>query len=234
MDNQFSPGNRALIQDEMMKLGALHQIWGKNRKELEGLAGRLVGRDIGAGARVLQVTSAQSKEGKTTIALLISLALAELGNRVLLIDGNMDCPEIHKILEFPETPGLLETIEAATGPGDRIRNTGFPMLRALPLGGREADASIVEYTERLNEIIEYGRENFEFIVIDSMAANDSVIPRLVGKLVDTSIIVIHSGKSRRKAVENAVRVLKESDVSILGTILNRRKYHIPASIYERL
>jgi Mrp family chromosome partitioning ATPase len=65
---------------------------------------------VGKPVQVLGVTSPGPKEGKTFVALNLGLAIAQGGKRVVLVDADLRRPQIHKVLGFPQSPGLSEAL----------------------------------------------------------------------------------------------------------------------------
>jgi succinoglycan biosynthesis transport protein ExoP len=98
--------------------------------------------------RVLVVTSGSPKEGKTTVVSNLAIALAEVHQRVLLIDGDMRRPRLHEIFGVGNERGLSDILKenvalAESGLAGAIQETKLPNLFLLPSGPASNSASTV-------------------------------------------------------------------------------------------
>lgn len=84
--------------------------------------------------RVLAITSSVPSEGKSTTALNIALALAEDDHNVVLVDGDMRRPTIHKHLGLIGTVGFSTVLSGAASLSESLQTTRFPRLTVLSSG----------------------------------------------------------------------------------------------------
>src|SRR6266516_2601203 len=116
----------------------------------------LFSRQHGDRPRVLVFTSASPKEGKTTVVCNLGISLAEINQRVLLIDGDMRRPRIHTVFDVDNKHGLSDLLlektplngvklQAACAP------TTVPGLYVLPSGSSRHNASSLLHSARLSE-----------------------------------------------------------------------------------
>src|ERR1700756_3292136 len=93
------------------------------------------------GPQVIVVTSPGPAEGKTTVASNLSIAIAEMGRRVLLIDGDLRQPKLHKIFGVANNRGvndlLLADVDLNSAPlNEMVVETRVAGLSLLPSGSR--------------------------------------------------------------------------------------------------
>ena len=188
------------------------------------LASILFSAPLGA-TRVLVVTSANQGEGKTTVALNLARALAAVGRRVLLIDGDLHCPQLHRLLRVPgdvgvgdllSAPGSVSPVEIHTC----LQPSGVPGLFLLPAGNAGADASNLLYSPRLKEIFDFSRKNFDIVLIDSPPLLQIPDARVMGQAADAVLIVVRSGKTTREAALAVCQRLAEDGTKMTGSVLN--------------
>ncbi len=98
------------------------------------------------GSRSVLVTSTQPREGKTVVTVNLALALAQTGQRVLLIDGDMRKPRQHELLNVTQDPGLSSLLVGTAKANDAIRKTG---MNNLWLHARRAEPAEPGRTARL-------------------------------------------------------------------------------------
>lgn len=189
-------------------------------------------------SRVLVVTSASPKEGKTTTVCNLSAAMAEVQSSVLLVDADMRRPRLHAVFQTENGPGLSdllagqeplqwETIEPL------LRNTGIPGLKLLTSGESRHKATSVLYSHRLGELMRIMRENFDTTVFDTPPMINIADARLMGRQADGVIMVVRASQTSRDAALMAKQRLGEDGSAVLGVILNGWNPHVPGYSYYK-
>lgn len=170
--------------------------------------------------RVIVVTSASPAEGKSFVSSNLATALAGVGVRVLLIDGDLRKPSLHETFGAELTPGFADALRLPPGapPDGFIRHAAVANLDFLPAGS-EAPSSLL-YTPQLPELLRRARTEYEIVLIDSPPVLQMPDARVLGKHSDAVVFVIRSGQTTREATVHACRMLFEDGTRILGTILN--------------
>src|SRR5262249_45099605 len=102
---------------------------------------------------VIVVTSASPGEGKTTAASNLAIALARIGRPVLLVDGDVRSPRLHKILSVSNEHGLTDYLKSAAAPETFIQPTCFRHLHFLASGTAKDDPTNLLHSPRLTELI---------------------------------------------------------------------------------
>jgi len=175
--------------------------------------------------RVLVLTSASPKEGKTTVSCNLATALAEIGHRVLVIDADMRRPQLHRVFDLNNELGLgnillqrtqLEAIQLQNA----IQPTIVPGLFVLTSGtGRQSVSSLL-HSERLGELIAMARGRFDTVVIDTPPMVNIADARILARYADAVILVLRSAATTRDAALEAKSKFTEDGMPIFGTILN--------------
>ena len=179
-----------------------------------------------AQARVLVVSSGSPGEGKSTIASNLAVALAEAGQSVLLVDADMRRPRQHDIFRMNNDRGLSNILqERATLNGDnslegKIRNTDIPNLSILTSGPSAPSTTNLLYSSHMRELIQWARENFDVVLIDTPPMLQIPDARIVARLSDHIILVIRAGYTSRDAAIASIQRLTSDGISVMGTILN--------------
>jgi capsular exopolysaccharide synthesis family protein len=215
----ISPGNN--LQDEIDLL--------KDRARI-CLNGRV------SRPHVLGITSCQRGEGVTTVAANLAVALAQEGNnRVLLVDGNLAHPSLHKVFGTKEVPGIISSL------GERYRYGGhwpvFPVgngLRILLSGGRIDRPERILRDPQFKGFIEYVKPKYQTIIIDCPPVMGDRGSLILPSLCDSIILVVEAGKAKVEVAQRAKALLEERGIDILGVVLNKRKQPIPGFIYRHI
>jgi len=189
------------------------------------MASILTSKRHGVYPKVLLLTSPSAQEGKTTLVSNLGIALAEIGQRVLLIDGDMRLPRLHNIFDVPNTFGLsdilneLKPLDGHWNDG-LVRKTSIPGLHVLPAGPARPSLSRLLYSPRMKELMEQVRNTYDIVLIDSAPVLSVPDARILAFAADAVILVVRAHKtSSESALAAAVR-FEDDGQAILGTILN--------------
>jgi capsular exopolysaccharide synthesis family protein len=180
----------------------------------------------GSRARVLVLTSSSPGEGKSTISTNLAIAIAEVGQRVLLIDGDMRRPRLHDIFGVPNSPGLSDLLRERKSIEEKltyqglIRDTGVPGLFLLTGGAGTSTAINLMYRTEITELLKRYREEFDTVLIDTPPMMQIPDARVLGRMADGVILVLRAGRTTRDAAVAARQRLAEDGTRVLGTILN--------------
>jgi len=180
--------------------------------------------------KVILVTSALPREGKSTASLNSAIALAYQGAKVLLIDADLRRPQLHSFLGATSEPGLSEVLsyEAAL-PFDAAPSPKVPDLFLLPAGRQRANASEVLGSARMRRLLNGCRERFDFVVIDTppvLAVTDAVV---LSKSADAVLLVVRASQTSEQSLLRARDLLLRVNARITGVLVNRA--NAPSSGY---
>ena len=170
--------------------------------------------------RIFLVTSAAPQEGKTTTALNLAITMAQTGGKVILLDGDMRKPSLHKVFGFPKDKGLSSILVGNCVLKDALLATQVPNLDMIPCGPIPPNPSEILGSPRMADLLEELRKSYGQVVIDTppiTAVTDAVV---IGRLVDGAVVVIRAGATPREIVRNGLTQLKVVSSPILGVVLN--------------
>jgi polysaccharide biosynthesis transport protein len=169
--------------------------------------------------RCMLVTSAQMGEGKTTTAVNLALALAQSEKRVVLIDGDLRKPRLHKIFRLNNSYGLSTYLAGASH--ERILQRGpLPNLAILTAGPLPPNPSELLSSSRLEQLMGGLAGEFDIIVCDSPPTVSVADSRIIGRVCDGSILVVQAHKTSYELVRRAMRALAELPAPLLGVVIN--------------
>jgi capsular exopolysaccharide synthesis family protein len=168
---------------------------------------------------VLAVTSATASEGKSTTSLVIAKRLAASGKRVLLVDADLRRPSF--IFDDSQETGLSQLLTGHGKLDENLIPTTFGELYVLQSGTIPPNPSLLLNSKEMRQLITSLREIFDHVVIDcppTLGFADAII---LGSLSDGSLLVVESGRSRRRVVLEAMANLKAGRNRILGVALTK-------------
>jgi polysaccharide biosynthesis transport protein len=179
--------------------------------------------------RTLVVTSCTKNEGKSTTSFSTALAMSQLGKRVLLVDGDMRNPSIHKMFNGDHNVGLSNLLSSEADPIAVTRITEFPNLFYISSGPLPPNPAELLSGGQLAKLLAPTFTSFDHIVIDAppiMGIADAVI---LCKHVDATLFVIESSSTRKTSIRNALKRLHQAGAHPLGAVLT--KLPSTASLY---
>lgn len=166
--------------------------------------------------RVIVVSSAIPGEGKTTVISNLAIGMAQMGRRVLLVDGDTRRPRLHRVFDVDGSSGLSDVLARKTAPV--LADTGIPNLTLLP-GGRNGESNLL-FTPQLGELIARLRLEFDTVLVDAPPVLLMPDARLLARHADGVILVVRAETSTRSGIRFAERRFAEDGTHIIGTILN--------------
>ena len=173
---------------------------------------------------VIGITSSMRGEGKSTTAINLSYVLAESGKRVLLIDGDLRIPSVAKKMGL-ETPigltHLLKGEEAVSLGTFKFRD--YANWYIIPSGELPPNPSELLGSRRMENVLKHLKENFDYIVVDLPPVGIVSDALAISKFLTGMIVVVREDYVEKRELENCVRLLKLSNVNVLGFVLNESK-----------
>jgi capsular exopolysaccharide synthesis family protein len=173
------------------------------------------------GARSVLVTSTQPQEGKTVVTANLAVALAQTGQRVLLMDADMRKPRQHEMFNLTQDPGLSSLLVGRAKANAAIRKADVQNLWVMPAGPNPPNPAELLGSSRFRDLLKALLGHFDWIVIDSppvMAVTDASV---IGHLTKGVVFVIGSEQVARGTVRAAIEQLQAAKCTLLGGVLNR-------------
>ena len=184
----------------------------------------LLTRINGVSPRVILVTSPRPKAGKTTTVANLGISLAEIGRRVLLIDGDLRRPRLGKLFGLQFATGLSDALlDEGTGKvtlDSVVRPSSVPGLYVLPGGSEPANISKLLHSTFLDNLVERARSEYDFVLIDSPPMMGMADARLLSRNVDGVILISRAGETSPEQLGEARERLADDGTPVIGTILN--------------
>jgi succinoglycan biosynthesis transport protein ExoP len=176
------------------------------------------------GQKVIFVTSGNAGEGRTTVAANLAATFAAEGDKVLIIDSNFRRPCIDKIfggsaeeLEM-NSRGLSDYLLGHCDIQAVIRHTDMADTDVITSGALPANPAELLGGQRMRELLDYARKNYDRVVIDGapMLVSDA---KALAAQADGTILVFNTAITRRGTAQRIVRELKDVNTNVLGAVL---------------
>lgn len=190
-----------------------------SKEQYRRLATSLHAAQAASGLRVIMVASAVASEGKSLTAANLALTFSEsYQKRVLLIDGDLRRPSLHKVFGLDDGPGLTEGLSAEKDeklPVQVITDN----LTFLPAGRPTSDPMAVLASDRMRRLVDEARDSFDWVLIDTPPVGLMADANLLAEIVDGAVLVVRAGSTPYDEVQRSVALLGKERV--IGVVLNR-------------
>jgi succinoglycan biosynthesis transport protein ExoP len=170
--------------------------------------------------KTLVVTSSGPQEGKSTTCIFLGVAMAQSGNRVLLLDTDMRRPRLHKAFGVPNDVGISSLVVGEGSLDTAVKSTEVPNLFVLPCGPIPPNPAELLHTQAFADLLEAAGQKFDRIILDSPPLNAVSDSAVLATQTDGVVLVLRAGKTNRDSARRALRSLADVQAQMYGAILN--------------
>ena len=170
--------------------------------------------------KVIQVTSADAGDGKTTLTCNLAVSIAQSGKRVCLIDCDFRRSRIHEVFGVDASSGISNVIAGRGDLNEAIQTTEIENLFVLPAGPKPPNPSELLTSHRFKEVLDALRAKFDTIIIDTPPLLAVTDPSAVAPRVDSVLLVMRITKNVRPNAQRAKEVLDGLGANVVGVVVN--------------
>ena len=170
---------------------------------------------------VVQVTSSNASEGKTTTLANLGVALAKTGQRVILVCCDLRRPRLHEFFGLPNDVGFTSLL-LGNAPLSRALQAvpDVPRLRLVASGPLPPNPSELLSSGRTREVFAALRAEADIVLIDSPPVLPVTDALVLFRQVDATLMVFSAGGTTQKQASTALAMAKQVDAPLIGTVLN--------------
>ncbi len=175
--------------------------------------------------KVYVITSPSAGEGKTSVTCNLGIALAQANRRVLVIDGDLRRPRLHKSMGISNEVGFRDLLRGEGNSDGRSMNSycqpsQVPNMFILPSGTGVEEPSGLLHSSRLGPLLERLTREFDIVLIDSPPVLHLADARILAGATDGVILVLRARSTDRETAMSARDLFHHDNARIVGTILN--------------
>lgn len=171
--------------------------------------------------KVIQITSANMGEGKSTVSYNLSKSLALANKKVLLIDCDLRRPLVHKLFNISNVNGLTDMLIYDAPVDNYIKKTNFKNLYILNCGVIPPNPpellSSVKMTESINNL----KNKFDIIILDSPPILPVTDSQILSRLADGTILVTCYDKTDKSSILKSKYLIENVGGKFIGSIFNK-------------
>jgi len=170
--------------------------------------------------KTIVVTSAGPGEGKSTTAVNLAIAFAQMGFKTLIVDTDLRRPVQHGIFGIKRGEGITNVLIGKTGFADAVRDTEIENLHLLTAGVLPPNPSELLASDAMGRFVESVSKEYDMVVFDSppvIAVTDAAV---LSARLDGVIVVVKSGVTKEDALSRAKILLQNVNARFLGVLVN--------------
>ena len=183
------------------------------------------------------ITSSSPSEGKTATTINVGISLTQTGARTLLVSTDLRKPRLDEVFGLREQQGLSGLLSGSISLEEAICPSGVPNLSVLPCGAMPPNPVELLMSHRFRDTMAQLRGDFEYLVFDSPPVGNVSDARVLGHVMDCTILVVRAAKTSRHMARHVLEQLSASGSRTAGVILNdfdtttSSQYYYSASYY---
>jgi len=171
--------------------------------------------------RTIVVTSAGSSEGKSMTSANLATVLAMDGKRVVIFDGDLRRPTVHKLFNLQRAIGLTQVITGTATLDDALQETGVDGLWALTTGPLPPNPPEVLNSKVVQQLMVELTQRFDYVIIDTPPSAGLSDVAVLARYVDGILMVVSADETHRGHLALSLRTLNQLAAPILGFVLNK-------------
>lgn len=168
----------------------------------------------------LLITSPQPGDGKSTLASNLAIAIAQAGQKTILIDADFRRPTQQDIFELRSEQGMSSAMAGRASLEQVIQHTAVERLDVIPCGPIPPNPSEIINSPAFLKALEELGKRYDYVLIDSPPVMPITDARILGAMCGSTILAVWAGRSTRRLAEAARDGLLSVGAHILGTVIN--------------
>ena len=174
-----------------------------------------------ANMRVLAVTSATNREGKTSVASQLAVSFARAtGKQLLLIDGDLRCPDLHSVFNVDLEPGLAKVLSGECRLEDAIVTTWSDLVHVLPAGRLDVSPHTLLGNGNWGDVLAQIPDRYRYVVIDTPPVLSASEALVMTKGADATLVCVMRDYSRVDQFRKIIDRLEAAGSRTVGVVLN--------------
>ena len=169
--------------------------------------------------RSIVVTSCNPSEGKSTVSSNLARLLAEAGHPTVLVDADLRRPTVHERFKVDKHLGLTQVLVGDVPLADVLQTTDTPGLLVVSAGRIPPNPSELLGSQRMHQVVDELRATHT-VILDAPPMLPVTDAQLLTRATDGAIVVIAVGKTFKEQLRLAVKLFKQIDGRLLGSVLN--------------
>ena len=173
----------------------------------------------GTEAKCIGVSSANRGEGKSMNSVNIAISFAQIGKKVILLDGDLRLPTVASKMGIKAKPGLTDHLVGEAAWTDVVQKDAMG-VDVVPAGSIPVDPTGLLESKELEELLARMRLEYDYIIIDLPPVNTVADAVILSRCIDGYVLVVRHGETKNKDVAEVLRQMRMAGAKVLGFIYN--------------
>ncbi len=174
---------------------------------------------VDAPPKVIILTSAGHREGKSITTANLGVTLAQAGKNTLLLDCDLRKPALHNLFRTRNLEGLVDILIGEREPQE-VWQEPIPSLKLVSSGPPPPDQAELLSSRRLAEFLERMRQQFDYVLVDTPPVGRASDSAVLAANADGVLLVLDPQHTRKRSLRQALHLLEGVGANILGTVMN--------------
>lgn len=171
--------------------------------------------------KTVLVTSPAPSDGKSTSCSNLAIAMAQAGQKVLLVDADLRRPSQQYIWQIDvDARGLTDVLSGHQTLTSAIRTTSVAKLDVLPCGTVPPNPSEVLNSQAFSDVLDELSGMYDYVLLDAPPVMPVTDAHILGAMADATVLVLRADVSSRRPSRQAVETLLKVGTQIIGTVVN--------------
>ncbi len=175
---------------------------------------------LGSLHRVIQVSSPAAGDGKSTLALNLSIALAMSGKRTILVESDFRRPKVHKLTAVENKYGIVDVLRGDAELTDAVQSTSVESFFVLPCGSRPKDPAELLSRPEYEGLLEVLRGKYDYVIIDTPPILAVTDPTSIAPRVDGVLLAMRLSRHTRDLGRRTLEQLRDVGATVTGIVIN--------------
>ncbi len=168
----------------------------------------------------LMITSPLPNEGKSVTVSNLAVSLAQMEQRVLLIDADLRRPAQHRIFNQKNHDGLSNYLSLGLGIDKLVKTTQVPSLYFINSGPIPPNPAELLSSQKMEFLLENLEKQFDFILIDTPPILTVTDAQVLGKMMDGLVLVVQADKTPKEALSQSREIADLLKLRTFGVVIN--------------
>jgi capsular exopolysaccharide synthesis family protein len=171
--------------------------------------------------KIIGITSAGSKDGKSFIAINLSIVLAQSGKRVLLLDSDLRNSSLANYFDLKNfKPGLSTYLIGSNSMEESILSPGIKNLDIMPAGPKPPNPSDLLVSPKTEHLLQELLNSYDYVVVDAPPIGLVGDFLITAKFFEINLYVVRQGYTRKNSFEKINNVHKNHILKNLHIVFN--------------
>lgn len=170
--------------------------------------------------KIIVVSSPEMSDGKSTVSLKLAKSMANMGNKVLLIDLDLRRPSIHKKLNIPNKSGFTNLLSKPEDFDKYVHKNIVNGLDVMLSGGVSPNPSEMLSSKRTKYILDSSKEKYDFIIIDSPPVNVVTDACIVSQMAAGIVVVVRANQTHFDDFSKTAENIEITRTRVAGVVIN--------------